>query len=255
MMFLFKKIVSPLLLPLPIILVILVTGIFLLYFTRRQKTGKFFISAGVVLLALFSYGGISDLCLRPLEYKYPPLAEPGQFSDVKWVVVLGGGHISDPELPVTSQISDSAMMRLIEGIRIHKLLPESKLVLSGSGVFDPVPESETMANIARLLGVEENSMVLESLSMDTKDQARLISKIVKNERFILVTSASHMPRSMALFQKLGMRPIPASTDYMVKESQGISFGIFFPSTTSLQKMERVFHEYLGLGWGWIRGQI
>ncbi|MDO9565811.1 MAG: envelope biogenesis factor ElyC [Candidatus Desulfaltia sp.] len=254
-MFLFKKIVSPLFFPLSIILEILILGIFLLWFTRRQKTGKVLVFIGTLLLGLLSYSSISDICLKSLEDKYPPLVEIQTFSDVKWVVVLGGGHISDPKLPVTSQISDSALMRLIEGIRIHKLLPESKLVLSGSGVFDPVPESKVMADIAKLLGIEESRMVLEGLSRDTKDQARLIYKIVGDERFILVTSASHMPRSMALFQKLGMKPIPAPTNYVVKERQGISFGIFFPSAGSLQKMEMVFHEYLGLGWAWLRGQI
>ncbi|MDI6688596.1 MAG: ElyC/SanA/YdcF family protein, partial [Desulfobacterales bacterium] len=118
-----------------------------------------------------------------------------------------------------------------------------------------VPESKTMADIAKLLGIEENRMVLEGLSRDTKDQARLIHKTVGDERFILVTSAFHMLRSMALFQKLGMKPIPAPTDYMVKEIQGISPHIFFPNADSLQKMERVFYEYLGLGWAWLRGQI
>jgi len=254
-MFLFKKIVAPLLFPLSIILEILILGIFLLWFTRRQKTGKVLVFIGALLLGLLSYSSISDICLKPLEDKYPPLVELQTFSDVKWIVVLGGGHNSDPKLPVTGQIGDSSLSRLLEGVRIHKKLPESKLILSGSGVYDPVSNALVMAGVAKIMGIGDNKLILEELSKDTKDQARLIHKIVGDERFILVTSASHMPRSMALFQKLGMKPIPAPTDYMVKESQGISFGIFFPSAGSLQKMEMVFHEYLGFGWAWIRGQV
>jgi len=254
-MFLFKKIVAPLLFPLSIILEILIFGIFLLWFTRRQKTGKMLVFAGVLLLALFSYGSISDICLKTLEDKYPPLMDLHQFSDVKWVVVLGGGHNSDSKLPVTGQIGDSSLSRLLEGVRIHKKLPESKLILSGSGVYDPVSNATVMAGVAEVMGAGNNRLVLEELSKDTRDQALLIHKIVGNERFILVTSASHMPRSMALFQKLGMEPIPAPTDYLVKESQGLSPGVFFPSAGSLRKMERVFYEYLGFGWAWIRGQI
>ncbi|RZB29688.1 MAG: hypothetical protein SRB1_01968 [Desulfobacteraceae bacterium Eth-SRB1] len=254
-MFLFKKIVAPLLFPLSIILEILIAGVFLLWFTRRQKTGKMLVFAGVVLLALFSYGSIADICLKPLEYKYPPLVELQTFSDVKWVVVLGGGHNSDPKLPVTGQIGNSSLSRLLEGVRIHKKLPASKLILSGSGVYDPVSNAVVMADVAKIMRVGDNRIVLEELSKDTKDQARLIHKIVGDERFILVTSASHMPRSIALFQKLGMKPIPAPTDYLIKESQGISPHIFFPNADSLRKMERVFYEYLGLAWAWIRGQI
>jgi uncharacterized SAM-binding protein YcdF (DUF218 family) len=98
-------------------------------------------------------------------------------------------------------------------------------------------------------------VILESLSKDTKDEARLIKNIVGNDRFVLVTSASHMPRSMALFKKLGMQPIPAPTDYWVKERQGISPAMFFPSSNGLRKAERAFYEYLGLAWANLRGQI
>jgi hypothetical protein len=60
---------------------------------------------------------------------------------------------------------------------------------------------------------------------------------------------------MALFQKSGMKPIPAPTDYLVKERQGVNPGVFFPNADSLCKMERVFHEYLGLAWEKLLGQI
>ena len=59
--------------PVPICVEILLLGLFLLWFTRRQKAGKIVVSIGVVLLAALSYGVISDILIRPLEYKYPPL--------------------------------------------------------------------------------------------------------------------------------------------------------------------------------------
>jgi len=227
----------------------------MLWFTRRQKAGKIVVCLGIVLLMLFSYTPFSDISLRLLEYKYTPLTDLHQFSDIKWVVVLGGGHNSDQKFPVTSQISKSSLSRLVEGIRLHKLLPESSLVLSGGAVFDPVPEAKVMAGVAEIMGIGDDNLIIEERSKDTKDQAQLIHEIVGNERFILVTSALHMPRSMALFQKLGMQPVPAPTDYLVKKKQGINPGIFFPNADSLQKMERVFHEYLGLTWARLRGQI
>ncbi|MBW2649390.1 MAG: YdcF family protein [Deltaproteobacteria bacterium] len=94
-------------------------------------------------------------------------------------------------------------------------MPESRLVFSGGAVFDPVSEAEVMARAAEIMGVEGDRIILEEISRDTGDQARLVQKIVGDERFILVTSASHMPRSMVLFRKSGMEPIPAPTDYRV----------------------------------------
>ena len=129
------------------------------------------------------------------------------------------------------------------------------MVLSGGGAFDPVPNARIMADLAFTVGVKKEDMILESLSKDTKDEARLIQKILGGDRFVLVTSASHMPRSIPLFKKLGMRPVPAPTAHQVKERQAMSPGMFFPSTGNLRKAEKAFHEYLGSMWAKITGQI
>ena len=254
-MFLFKKIMGTIISPVPICIEILLLGLFLLWFTRKQKIGKIIISIGVISLATLSCNAISNILLRPLEYKYPPLLKLEEIHDVKWIVVLGGGHISDPQIPINSQLSDASIARLVEGIRLLNMLSESKLILSGGSAFDPVPNAKVIAEVALAIGVAEQDLVLESVSKDTKDEARLIKKIVGNDRFVLVTSASHMSRSMALFEKLGMQPIPAPTNYWVKKRQRISPGIFFPNSDSLRKAARAFHEYLGLAWGKLRGQI
>ena len=167
----------------------------------------------------------------------------------------GGGHTSDPRLPAMAQISLASLARLMEGIRIHNKLRKSKLILSGGAIFDPHPEARVMADVALSLGINAKNMVLESDSKDTEDEARLIRKIVGDNRFVLVTSASHMPRSMMYFRKLGMRPIPAPTDYLVKESQGIHPGMFFPAAGSLVKTQRAIYEYLGLAWAKLLGKI
>ena len=212
-------------------------------------------STGVVLLMLFCYGSVSDILLKPLEDKYPPISDVNNITDVKWVVVLGGGHTSDPALPVTGRISNTTLARLVEGIRIHNKLQKSKLILSGGDVFDPMSDAGLMAEVALELGVGDENLVLESVSKDTKDQAMFIRKIVNGDRFVLISTAFHMPRSMALFQKLGMQPIPAPTDHCVKKRQGISPDMFFPDADNLYKVQKAFHEYLGLVWAKLRGQI
>lgn len=253
-MFLFKKLVALLFFPVSIALEAMLLGLFLLWFTRKQKTGKVVVSIGVGIFALFSYAGFSNILLRPLEYKYPPILSLADARDAKWVVVLGGGHTSDPQLAVTSQIEEETLARLVEGIRLHKMTSGSKLILSGGAVFDPVPNAKIMAGVASILGVDERDIVLETESRDTKDEARIIKEMVGDERFVLVTSASHMPRSMALFRKQGMEPIPAPTGHWVKEREGISPGMFFPGSEGHRKAERAVYEYLGLIWAKVTGQ-
>jgi uncharacterized SAM-binding protein YcdF (DUF218 family) len=252
-MFLFKKIVGPLFFPVAIVLLILILGLFLLIWSRRKKTGKVFILIGVLLLGTLSYEAVSERLLKPLEYMYPPLIHPVNMEDVRWIVVLGGGHTSDQRLSVTSQISDLSLFRLVEGIRLHREIPKSKLILSGGRVFDPVSEANVMAEVAIVSGVKKENLVLEEVSKDTEDQARFIYRMVKQERFILITSASHMPRSMILFKKLGMHPIPAPTEYQVKEGEGTVPKRFYPTADGLMKAERAFYEYLGLAWTKMRG--
>ena len=261
-MFVVKKIVALFFYPVSLCLGILILGLWCLWVTRRQRLGKGLVTLGTLLLLLLSLPFISSGLLTPLERRYPPLLHPetvswGQTGSTspKWIVVLGGGHVSDPRLPANSQISAAALGRVVEGVRLYKAIPGSKLLLSGGGVFDPVPEAEVMARIAGLLGARPQDIRLETDSRDTADEAEIIANIIGKGKCILVTSAAHMPRSMALFRKRGMQPIPAPTDFRVREAQGPAPGRFFPRTSALGEVETATHEYLGLVWAWLRGLI
>jgi len=192
---------------------------------------------------------------RPLEYQYPPLTHHQTIGSIKWIAILGGGHVSDPRLPAAAQLSLTSFGRLGEGIRLYHGLPGSKLILSGGKPFERIAEAKIMAEVAMSIGIKGQDIILEEDSKDTEDEANLIHKIVGTEPFILVTSASHMPRSMALFKKLGMHPIPAPTDFLVKEGQGMNPNRFYPRAENLYKAERAFYEYLGLAWAKLRGRI
>ena len=177
------------------------------------------------------------------------------YQNIKWVVVLGGGHSTDPKLSITDKLSDASLVRLVEGIRLHRQLSESKLLLSGGGAFSSTSEAGVMSKMAMALGMKKKELVLESESKDTKDQAGFIQNIIGSNKFILVTSASHMARSVALFKAKGMKPIPAPTGFQVKDTLKISPADFFPSAKGIDKMERVVYEYLGIAWAIMRGQI
>ena len=254
-MFLLKKIIAPLLYPFTLITGLLTAGLILAWFTRKQQGSRRLITIGVALLLLFSYAVVPDFSLGLLEKQYSPLMSVHQAETIRWVVVLGGGIISDPRLPSTGQISNASLARLVEGIRIYQMCPGSKLLLSGGGVFDPKPEALVMAEIALDIGVAKGDMLLDTVSKDTKDQAMTVGEITGSDRFVLVTSAVHMPRSMALFRKQGLEPIPAPTDFMVKDAQEFHPRRLFPNSRGLEKMDRAVHEFLGIAWAKIRGQI
>jgi uncharacterized SAM-binding protein YcdF (DUF218 family) len=251
-MFLIRKIVSRFLFPLPLSLEFLLVGLFLLWFTRRQRTGKALATCGAILLLALGNGIISDSLLRPLERQYPPLAvgqartaAPG----VKFIAVLGGFGDRDPEVPITSHISPDQMVRLIEGVSLHREISGSKLILSGGDAC-----AEGMEDIAEALGVEAGDIRKLAEPRDTGEEGRQIAAIVGPQRFILVTSASHMPRAMGLFRKRGLQPIAAPTDFLAPRHP-VELDDVAPDAYKLFKSQVAFYEYLGQAWEKLRGQL
>jgi uncharacterized SAM-binding protein YcdF (DUF218 family) len=261
--FMLKKIVSRLLFPLPICLELLLAGLFLLWFTKKHKTGRIVVTVGTALLLLLSYDRFSGDLLRGLERSYRPfslattdeLQVRSRETAVKWIVVLGGGHTADPNIPLSSQLDHSSMVRLVEGVLLHRDNPGSKLIVSGGRVDSSLSDAEVMSNVAEAMGVSHQDIILEDQSRDTEDEARLLKPLVQNDAFILVTSASHMLRSMRLFESYGMHPHPAPTDYLVQDTDTFSPDSVFPEPGALAKATRAVYEYLGLAWLKLRGVI
>ncbi len=262
-LFFFNKTVSFLLSPLSLSLVFLSMGLVLLWFTRRQTIGKLLVTISFLIIFPLSFNAVAEKFLKPLEEQYPPLMmdSPGSQQGyqngaaIKWIVMLGAGHISDPSVPVTSQISPGSLVRLTEAVRLYRKFPGSKIILAGGAVFDPVPEVETEAKIAAIMAVSRTDLVLEGMSQTTEEQAHFIKNIVGTDRFILVTSASHMPRSMALFKKNGMIPVPAPVHHQVLERRSLSPADLLPTTGGLGKAENAIYEYLAFYWSKIRGKL
>jgi uncharacterized SAM-binding protein YcdF (DUF218 family) len=263
-MFRLKNFLAPLFSPLSICVELMAFGLVLLIFSQKQRTGKFLVTLGLVVLVMCSYEGISGRILHTLESQYPPLqvAELMRYENreigarsVKWVVVLASGVAGDPTLPIQLQISHYSRVRLMEGIRLHRLLPGSKIILTGGLGFDGPPESTTLSRVAEELGVAKSDMVLEVESRNTKDHPLYVRHIVKEEPFILVTSAFHMPRAMKLFVKQGLAPIPAPAGPWKPAKEFWSPENLFPTASGLRLAELAYHEYMGLTWAWIRGQI
>lgn len=259
-MWIIKKLVSRLFFPLPLCLEIMLVGLVLLWFTKRQKAGKTLVTVGVLLLTLLSSGPVGDWLLHELEYRHPALQNPDDVvatsveRPVKWIAVLGGGYTPDPRLSDSARPSPRTLSRLVEGVRLHHLLPGSKLIVSAekSGLSGEV--AKTLSALAFLLGVKKEDLILAESARDTAEEVTLIRGTVEEEPFVLVTSASHMPRALSLFQAQAMRPIPAPTDYLVRKNLENDPSLYFPSADHLRKSEHAFYEYLALGWVKVGGR-
>ncbi len=255
--FIVKKLISAFLLPLPVFYLLAIPGLSLLWFGNRQRAGKTLVTIAIAWLALFSWESVPRFLLEPLETTYPA-ANPnasGRNEKVEYIVVLGGGHASDPDVPPSGQINGESLARLAEAIALYLKTPGAKLLLSGWGHVDPVSNAGMMAAVAESLGIDKRDILLEERPRDTKDEAKLLGERVGKKPFFLVTSASHMPRAVALFQKQGANPIPAPTAHRIKTvSDDTNWNNFFPKSGNIENAEVAFHERLGKIWAWLRGQ-
>lgn len=243
-----KKFVAAFLLPLPIALFMFALGVYFLFKNSYAKA-KIVLFFTISWLALLSFQPISNAILQPLENSHKALI---QTPEVKYVLVLGNGHVSNESLSITSQVNMIAQNRLNEGIKHFNKLKDAKLIVSGYGGYDKNPHAFMQQLLANALGIKSENILRLDTPRDTKEEAIKAKEIIKDERFILVTSASHMKRAMLLFKMQGLNPIAAPTNHLVHEEK--SFSSFF-SSRNLYKVEVAFHEYIGLIYSKLMGYI
>jgi uncharacterized SAM-binding protein YcdF (DUF218 family) len=263
-LFWLKKFVSFWLMPLPLCITLLVIGLIVLFWSRRAWIGRTLLVVATLLLMAFSNKFLSHALVRPLETRYAAIPElaagqalPPELAACRFVVVLGSGNGNAPGLSATNQMSVSALSRLVEAVRILRLVPSAQLVLSGPG--DPErPErpshAEMLARAAESLGIARGRMQLIVDVRDTEDESLAVRRIVGSEPFALVTSAWHMPRSVALFRHIGLGPLPCPADFTARAGDDIQWQDLLWDTGSIERSTWAVRERLGYLWIWLRGR-
>ena len=247
-MFLFKKIVSAFLLPIPLGLFLLLLSFLYLMFNSYKKA-KVFLFLAICWFFLFSFQPFANALLKPLENTYDALLETPK---VEYVLVLGSEHRSDDDLSITSQVKGIAINRLVEGIRHYKNLENAKLIVSGYGGFDKNSHAFMQEQLAISLGVNPADIIRLDTPKDTQEEAVETKKLIADKRVILVTSAFHMKRSALLFEKEGLNIIQSPTNHLSYKATSLSSYI---EASNIRKSEMAIHEYLGLIYSYLRNGI
>ncbi|MFA0076667.1 envelope biogenesis factor ElyC [Vibrio artabrorum] len=249
-MFELKKVVSSLLMPLPAMLILAFLGLALVMFTTKRKTGCLVTLSALCGIFLIAFQPVSSQLLMPMERQHTAFLPIDDTVD--YVMVLGSGHVVDDQIPPTSELSRTGLMRLTEGIRILRLYPGAKLILSGYGGGTEVSNARMMAKVALSLGVSKPDIILLETAKDTWEEARQAAAFVKNKKMILVTSASHMSRALNEFHNAGINPLPAPTNYLAQEGIVEPWNKYMPKALYLEQTERYWHERMGLIWQSLR---
>ncbi len=145
------------------------------------------------------------------------------------------------------------------GVALARAFPRAKLVFSG-GSGSLLPQDETEADAARKfwreLGVPDSQMMFEDKSRNTWENALFTQKLVHpgaGERWLLVTSAWHMPRAMGIFRALGMNPVAFPVDF---RTFGTDEDLKPPGdgAMAVRNAETAIREWIGLIAYWLTGK-
>ena len=233
--------------PVPAVLFFLLLSA-LLFYKKSKALAYSVLTLALLSLYLLSLKPVANAITSPLEFHHPKYS--GQA--VSYVVVLGSGHSSDERIPVLSQISRTGLSRLMAGIQVYRQNPGAKLLLSGYGGYDPRSHAEVAADIAQLLGVDPQDIMLAPDARDTREEAQTWSSLLKPESFALVTSALHMKRAMAIFEQEGLSPIAAPANYETAGERQTYWMDWLPRARHLELSEAAWHEHLGIAWAQLK---
>lgn len=217
---------------------------------KWRRLSRFFIGTAIILLLLYSFIPFGQTLLRSLE-NYAPAPSQEMIAEAEGIIVLGGftgsGIISaDRQAP---QLSSSAE-RFVTALNLHKKYPYKPIYFTGfSGKLRPQGWSEDKI-IERLLSdlqMPLSAFHFERQSRNTAQNAQFTYKMIQpdsDQKWILITSASHMMRADLSFKKAGWPPmILLPVDYRTTQKGG---GAHFSPTGGFGIMQTVFHEYFGI---------
>ena len=218
--------------------------------TRFARVGGVVALTAAVMLLVAAFSPLSALLLRPLEDRFPQ--PPADMPAPTGIVVLGGSLDEDIGLARGQPTLTEAAARLTTGVALALRFPQARLVFTGgSASLRASSAADEAAGVRALwlsLGMPAGRMTFEDRSRNTYENATLTRAIVQpkpGERWLLVTSAAHMPRSVGIFRHVGWDVVAYPVDYR-------TFGDARdakPTTLALDALSRLdiaLHEWVGL---------
>lgn len=232
--------------PLSVALLLIVAGV-VLSLAGKRRLGAGASVAAMLILILCSFTTFGAHLIRPLEARFArPSTMPEQ---VDTIIVLGGSTLARVSTARGVAELNDAGDRLTEAVALARRYPEARLVYSGgAGILDiGEAEAATAERFFLAQGIEASRLVLEDQSRNTDENAMLTAAMLEEScgQTLLVTSAFHMPRSVALFRKAGFPVVPWPTDYYTSGREGIGL-LQDGASDALHNTTTGLREWIGL---------
>ena len=223
-------------------------GVVLLISSGLRRTGATLALGGTLGLLLGGLFPLSELALLPLEQRFPAYASDGPAPT--GIIVLGGGIEAGVSEARDQVIVNDAGERPIYLADLARRFPQARLVFSGGSGFLGGGESEAdiVSRHADAIGVPRSRLILENRSRNTRENAAFSAALIHpkpEERWLLVTSAWHMPRAVGCFREAGFRVEAFPVDYRTRGwNDALRLHAF--SSDGLLQLDLAVKEWIGL---------
>jgi len=248
MFFLAAKILGFFALPSNILIALGLLGIVLMA-TRFARAGRRLAVTALLLLAIAGLSPFGNALILPLEERFPPWdASRG----VPTGIISLGGAIDTVVSPARGEVAlNEAAERLTTMAELVRRYPEAHVVFSGGSgrlIYDGATEAEFAVRLFESFGIAKSRIILESKSRDTDENARFTKELVQpkpGERWLLVTSAHHMPRAVGVFRAVGFPVEAFPVDYRTRGAIDL-LRPFSNVGDGLRRTDTAAREWVGL---------
>lgn len=257
-MLLFTKIATLLIYPLSVALGLWGLGLLLLAL-RRPRLAAASLVVGFLTLWTASSRPVANALAYALESRYPPVRV--QHSPQADAIVLLGSGVREPTPPSPWSDATDSVDRIIHTARLYRAGKAPRVIATGGRMpwaRSQLSQADLMGYLLEEWGVPGDAIIRESASVNTYENVQFTAALLEGsgiDEVLVVTSALHMPRAMALFRSAGIRAIAAPTDFRTTPSLATSLQHWLPDTGALELTNMAVKEYVGAvvyRWrGWI----
>jgi uncharacterized SAM-binding protein YcdF (DUF218 family) len=225
--------------------------------TRFVRVGVRLATLSLVLLAIFGLSPAGNVLILPLEERFPPWDPSRGAPD--GIVVLGGAISPDVSGARNDVALNEAAERLTAAAVLGWRYPNARILFSGGSdalIFEQGAEAEFAVRLVEQLGIAGERVLVEDRSRNTVENAVFSKQVAMpktGERWLLVTSAYHLPRAMGIFRRAGFTVEPYPVDWRTRGSKD-ALRPFLTVGDGLRRTDTAVREWVGLLVYWLSGQ-
>lgn len=227
-----------------------------LSFARQPKWALRLLRVSVIAILFIAIVPIGALVTAKLEKRFP--INPPLPQQVHGIIILGGIVNAPLSHAWKSPQMASGIERITVGAELALNYPDAQVIFSGGSgdPFNPeMREAHVVPPIFQQLGLDPARVIFDDQARNTVENAQITRQIMQpksGENWVLVTSASHMPRAVGTFRQAGWSVIPFPVDYTTDGTEELNLQFNFQG--GLSRLTSALHEIIGLGAYWLTGR-